>query len=312
MIPALPRQPWPTLTKGHGTGNDFVLFTDAEAAIDLDAATVAALADRHRGIGADGVIRVVRGDALAKVDDGVARLLREEADGGRVAEWFMDYRNADGSIAQMCGNGSRVFVRYLLAEGLVSLRDGEGLMIGTRAGVLEARIDGENIAVEMGPFTIPSGPAAVAAGWDTQVEVAQLVGQRPGLSVTMPNPHVVIAVASQAELDGLDLTSPPVVSPVPAEGTNVEIVHVLGESTASATLIGELAMRVHERGVGETLSCGTGACAAAVAARAWAGPGSPDVWRVRVPGGALMVRLLPGDQVELVGPAELVATIQLR
>src|SRR6478735_7387145 len=114
-------------TKGHGTGNDFVIIADPDGALDLTADQVAALCDRNFGIGADGVLRVVRSAAIA---DGAAALA-EEPD----AEWFMDYRNADGSIAEMCGNGIRVFAHYLLWAGLAVIESGSTLPIGTRAGV---------------------------------------------------------------------------------------------------------------------------------------------------------------------------------
>src|SRR6187402_438731 len=114
-------------TKGHGTGNDFVLFTDPDGEIDLDVAQLAAIADRHFGVGGDGVIRAVRS---ANLPEGAAALA-EDPD----AEWFMDYHNADGSPAEMCGNGIRVFGAFLLANGLTSFGDGESIAVGTRGGV---------------------------------------------------------------------------------------------------------------------------------------------------------------------------------
>ena len=119
------------------------------------------------------------------------------------------------------------------------------------------------------------------------------------VSLDLGNPHTVVALPESVDLDGLDLSRPPVVNPAPPQGTNVEFVRPHG--------LGHISMRVHERGVGETRSCGTGACAAALATRFWAGEGAPDVWTVDVPGGRLRVTALPGHEVELAGPAVLVA-----
>jgi diaminopimelate epimerase len=139
--------------------------------------------------------------------------------------------------------------------------------------------------------------------------VAALAVTRPALSVDVGNPHTVLALADEAELAAADLTRAPAVQPLPPQGTNVELVVPLGESTADdGVLVGQVRMRVHERGVGETRSCGTGACAAALAVRTWAGAGAPDVWLVHVPGGTVRVRLLPSGDVELAGPAAIVAT----
>ena len=324
----MPRS-WPTLTKGHGTGNDFLLLSDPDGELAFEAVEIAAVADRRFGIGADGVIRAVRTAALRALDPAVDGLVPRETgdEPDLLPEWFMDYRNADGSVAEMCGNGLRVFVRYLLASGLATLGAGELLLVGTRAGVLEVCLahpgqmwgppgpgSGESepeLSVAMGRYGIPGGAVALERGSDAVVEVSGLPAARPGLSITMPNPHVVIAVASEAELAGIDLTRAPVVTPAPADGTNVEIVEVLGEHDDAAGPVGVLRMRVHERGVGETLSCGTGACAAAVAARAWAGPGGPDRWVVHVPGGTVRVAIDVDGEVELTGPAELVATVTL-
>jgi diaminopimelate epimerase len=286
-----------TFTKGHGTQNDFVLVPDPDGALDLDAATVRWLADRRAGIGADGVIRVVRTRAVAEVAEQAA-----------AAEWFMDYRNADGEPAEMCGNGVRVFVAYLLREHLAHLADGEQLAVATRAGTKLVRRDGELLAVDLGPWRIVGGDAALADGGDAQVLAGGVGGAVNGLSLDLGNPHTVVVLPGGAELRALDLHRPPVVDPVPPHGTNVEFVVVEGA--------GHVAMRVHERGVGETRSCGTGAAAAALAARAWtalAGGGEVDEWRVDVPGGTLRVRVLASGTVELAGPAELVAdgTVQL-
>jgi diaminopimelate epimerase len=278
-----------TFTKGHGTQNDFVLVPDLDGTLDLTDEQVRRLADRHAGIGGDGVIRVVRTKAAAEVSD------QAEA-----AEWFMDYRNADGSPAEMCGNGVRVFVRYLLREGLVP--DGVNeLAVATRGGTKSIRLDDGQVAVDLGAWLMVGGEPALASGGDATVRVSGLADQLPGLSFDLGNPHTVVLLPSEGDLQQADLTRAPVVEPVPAHGTNVELVVPLAP--------GHLTMRVHERGVGETRSCGTGAAAAALAARAWslAGGGEPvDDWRVDVPGGTVRVRVL-GDHVELSGPAVLVA-----
>lgn len=293
-------------TKGHGTENDFVLVPDVTGDLDLTPDLVVALCDRRAGIGADGVIRVVRSDALPEG----AAALREDPG----ATWFMDYRNADGQPAQMCGNGVRVLVAYLVRERLVdvdALAHGAVLAVGTRSGVkYVTQVDApgggpEWFAVDMGPWTVPGGDAAVAAGYDATVGISGLDGvPRPALSFDLGNPHTVVALAGRDELDAADLLRAPVVDPVPAQGTNVELVVPLDSPEPG---VGALLMRVHERGVGETRSCGTGACAAALAVRLWAGADSPDVWHVAVPGGRVRVRALPEGRVELAGPATLVA-----
>jgi len=278
-----------TFTKGHGTENDFVLVPDVDGELDLTAEQVRRLTDRHAGIGGDGVIRVVRTTAAAEVSDQADR-----------AEWFMDYRNADGSPAEMCGNGVRVFVRYLLREGLVPEAADE-LVVATRGGPKTVRLDDGMPAVDLGEWRMVGGEQALAAGGDATVRVIGLPDELPGLSFDLGNPHTVVLLPGEPELAQADLSRAPVVDPVPAHGTNVEFVVPLAP--------GHLAMRVHERGVGETRSCGTGAAAAALAARAWAlsGGGEPvDDWRVDVPGGTVRVRVL-GDHVELSGPAVLVA-----
>lgn len=289
-------------TKGHGTQNDFVLVLDADARLDLTADVVRALADRRAGVGGDGVIRAVRS---AAIPEGAEVLAQDPT-----ATWFMDYRNADGSVAEMCGNGVRVFVRYLEHVGMVDLSDGATLAIGTRAGVKRVRREGDRYAVDMGAWTLPGGAEALAAGSDAFVRTAGVDGPadaRVALSVDLGNPHTVVALASLDELAGADLAVAPEVRPVPPHGTNVEYVVPLGEATTPDGVVGRVRMRVHERGVGETHSCGTGACAAAIAVATWAGQGAPTTWLVDVPGGTVRVRLLPDGHVELAGPAVLVA-----
>ena len=274
-------------TKGHGTGNDFVLVADPDGAVDLAAAEASRLADRHLGVGGDGVIRAVRSRSLP---EGEAALADDPG-----AEWFMDYRNADGSAAEMCGNGIRVLGQFLLAEGLASPSAGESLRIGTRGGVRTLTRTPDGWSVDLGAFAVDDGGVTVTArGLDID---------RPGLAVDLGNPHIVVALAGDGELDGIDLSVAPGVAPMPTHGANVEFVVPRDPLVVAGE--GRIRMRVHERGVGETLSCGTGAAAAAIATRWWAGAGAPDAWRVEVPGGVLGVRVR-GDRAELSGPAELV------
>ena len=293
-------------TKGHGTENDFVLLADSDGALDLTPALARALADRRAGVGGDGVIRLV---ASARLAEGAAVLAEEPA-----ATWFMDYRNADGSVAEMCGNGVRVLAAF--AER-VGAWDGAGdLVVGTRAGARRVRKvpapDGgpDWYTVDMGRWSMPGGAAAIAAGADAQVAVAGLDAPRPALRVDVGNPHTVLALADPDELAAADLAAAPSVTPRPEAGTNVELVVPLGEEATADGVVGAVRMRVHERGVGETRSCGTGAGAAARAVRARAGPEAPADWRGEVPGGEVRVTV-DGDRVELAGPAALVADVDV-
>ena len=278
-------------TKGHGTGNDFVLFADPDGEIDLSHAQLAAIADRRFGVGGDGVLRAVRSKNLP---EGAAALAEDDG-----AEWFMDYHNSDGSVSEMCGNGIRVFARYLLENGLTTLGKGETLAIGTRAGVRDVQAGASGFQVDLGRWRLD--------GTEPLVRARDLPVQRPGIGINVGNPHVVVALASDEELDALDLSVIPQLEPEAPEGANVEFV-VPGEPLV-VDGVGHIRMRVHERGSGETLSCGTGAAAAALATRHWAGAGAPNQWRVEVPGGVLGVRMFAteeGEHVALSGPADLV------
>ncbi len=278
-------------TKGHGTGNDFIIIADPDGQLELTAEQVAVLCDRHFGIGADGVLRVVPSSAIPEG----AAALAEEPD----AEWFMDYRNADGSVAEMCGNGIRVFAHYLVRSGLAVIEPGSTLPIGTRAGVRDVTRSVSGYQVDLGAWKL--------SGDDPLVRADGLTVTRPGLGIDVGNPHVVVALASDAELGLLELTRTPELEPAPPAGANVEFV-VPGEPLVRDG-IGHVRMRVFERGVGETLSCGTGVAATALAVRYWAGAQAPDNWQVEVPGGTLGVRMFPaedGEHVALSGPAQLV------
>ncbi|MBI5161036.1 MAG: diaminopimelate epimerase [Micrococcales bacterium] len=274
-------------TKGHGTGNDFVLVADPDGVRELDPADAARLADRRSGVGGDGVIRAVRSQRFA---DGAAALAEDPA-----AEWFMDYRNADGSAAEMCGNGIRVFGEFLLAEGLAEVAVGETMAVGTRAGVRALTRTGEGWSADLGRYRVRDDGVTVSA--------RNLRIDRPAVSVEIGNPHAVVALADDEELDEIDLTIAPGVLPLPADGVNVEF--VVPDDPLVVGGRGGIRLRVHERGSGETLSCGTGAAAAAIATRFWAGDRAPAEWRVVVPGGVLGVALRDG-RATLSGPAELV------
>jgi diaminopimelate epimerase len=252
--------------KGHGTENDFVLLPPGEVD-ELSPEVVRALCHRRRGVGADGVLRVLR-------TDGRDQDLR----------WFMDYRNADGSVAEMCGNGIRVFARFLVTEGL---EEPGRLRIDTRDGVKDVDVSAS------GDVTVGMGPAEVLD--DAKVQIGPSWYDAVGWS--LGNPHLV--VLDFARVAAADLSTPPVVDPAAAypNGVNVEIVERAGPC--------HIRMRVHERGVGETRSCGTGACAAAVAAMEAAGERTTYV--VDVPGGRLMVEWRADGTVSLTGPAVLTA-----
>jgi diaminopimelate epimerase len=263
--------------KGHGTGNDFVIVPDPEGELKLKAELVAALCDRRFGIGADGVLRVVRAAAAGP-----------DAVDSEAAGWFMDYRNSDGSVAEMCGNGIRVFARYLLEQGLAA---GPELAVGTRAGTRTVRAEPD------GQFTVDMGAVAVLGAATAEAGGEQLAG----LAVSVGNPHLACLISRPVA--EVDLTAPRVLSPDEfAGGANIEVIRVTGDHEAE--------MRVHERGSGLTLSCGTGAVASAVAAAVAAGewPGAPGrPWIVHVPGGSLTVT--PSVTASLLtGPADIVAT----
>lgn len=278
-------------TKGHGTENDFVLVPDPDGTLELTPAQVQRLTDRHAGLGGDGVIRVV--PTRFATEDAV----REQADG---APWFMDYRNADGSLAEMCGNGTRVFAAYLVREGLAG---GDCFDIATRAGVKTVRVTAGGFAVDLGPWRLVDEAGARRDGFDIMVRPRH--GKPvPALSLDLGNPHAVVMLPDGIDLAALDLTEAPETQPSLPGGVNVEFVRLVGP--------GRIEMRVHERGVGETRSCGTGAAAAALATRFWSGVEDSSPWLVDVPGGQLTVTPLPGDRVELAGPAELVADGEFR
>lgn len=276
------------LTKGHGTENDFVIVPDPDGEIDLDAATVARLCDRRAGVGADGVLRVVRTAKVPGHEDLAAE-----------AEYFMDYRNADGSVAEMCGNGVRVFALYLAVHGMETSSD---FAVATRGGVKQVRLvvtgDIQNPDwTPQGEVTVDMGvPVFPGTRGDVTVEVEGEA--RPAVDVDMGNPHAVVFVDSVD--DAGPLLAAPAVSPegVYAEGVNVEF--------AADVAPHHLAMRVHERGVGETRSCGTGACAVMIAAARRDGAPPGTGYTVDVPGGRLTFVEREDGHLAMTGPAILV------
>ncbi len=263
-----------SFSKGHGTLNDFVIVEDRSNLEPLSADDVRFICDRRAGVGADGLLRVTRAKTIP--------------DWTGPDLWFMDYRNADGSIAEMCGNGLRVFGRYLYDQGLVAR---EPVEVGTRAGVrwIEPRSEG-GLSVTIGPVTIS----------DEEVTVTTDDLSRPAVKIDVGNPHAVVLLSPDTDLAGLDLRHAPRWSPAGAypHGVNVEFVVPTGTDA--------VAMRVYERGSGETMSCGTGTVAAAAAYARSTGR-SEGIFTVSVPGGAVEVELALGEAV-LSGPAVIVAS----
>ncbi|GGK82770.1 diaminopimelate epimerase [Sphaerisporangium melleum] len=270
--------------KGHGTQNDFVILPDPDGSLDLHVSAVAGLCDRRTGIGADGVLRAVPtklSPEAVEIADRAREAGAPVSPGG--AEWFMDYRNADGSMAEMCGNGLRVFARYLVDAGLA---DPGEFDVVTRAGVRRVRLGTEgDVTIDMGmPRVLGESRATLG------------VDEYDGLVIDVGNPH--LACVTGEPVGRLDLSAQPGFDPaVFPQGVNIELLNAVGER--------RVVMRVYERGCGETPSCGTGTVAAAVAAARLAGE-SVGTWTVEVPGGLLTVTLEENTSL-LTGPAVLVA-----
>ncbi|WP_033516836.1 diaminopimelate epimerase [Bifidobacterium cuniculi] len=293
-----------TLTKAQATGNDFLMFADPDGSHDPQPGEIARICDRHFGIGADGIIRVTRPQYVRDLDDA-----RRDACRKAGAEWFMDYRNADGSIAQMCGNGARATALFIKTQGLADMPEGQPLALGTRAGVKlltpladDPQLGDQLFRVDMGKWTMGEADAYA-------VSIPDHDGQGRGTFVDMGNPHVVTVVedafSTLPVLDQLDLTVQPDMTPRIGEGQNVEFVRV--DDIDASSDLGEASMRVHERGCGETLSCGSGLCATAVVLRAKTGI---DHWVITVRGGVLRIDVTD-DSVMLTGAAHLVAAVTL-
>ena len=258
-----------TATYGHGTENDFVLVFDPEDEHSITTAQTAAICDRERGIGADGLIRIVK----------------------RESKWFMDYRNADGSLAEMCGNGIRVMARYLVQRGHMP----EGIFaINTRDGIKHLRVPmAGDISVNMGKVSDEAESITAATNghiWN-------------GYNISIGNPHAVVFVANINDVGPMN--EPPVVRPRDSypEGVNVEFAQITGDH--------ELSMRVYERGSGETRSCGTGTCAVALAAALHTKDSLPSTWIINPPGGRLEVSIDGHSNATLIGPAVLVKDVDI-
>jgi diaminopimelate epimerase len=247
-------------SKYHGAGNDFVMISDPAgdlgAAASLPPDLVAALCDRHESVGADGVIRVV----------------------GR----YMDYYNADGSVAEMCGNGIRCLVLHEQHAGRIA--EGADVVISTLAGDVLVKAAGR------GRFTVDMGRPVYSE--------AKTVDGLAGTAVSMGNPHFVLFVDEiERALDDatvLGLGAELEVHPDFPNKTNVEFVKVTGATS--------IEMRVWERGCGETMACGSGICAAVVASSMRERTG-PHI-AVTMPGGELEAEIDGSGHVWLTGPAE--------
>ena len=270
-----------SFVKGHGTENDFVLIPDANGKHELSPEQVARLCDRRAGIGGDGVIRVVRTDAT---DDPAAVAARGEA------TWFMDYRNSDGSLSEMCGNGIRVLGHFLVTHADVDPRD--PLPIATRGGVKTLTFDAPSS--DGWPITVDMGAPEILGETTVSVGERELKATR----VSMGNPHAVAFVDDLAEAGDLR-DAPGHDASVFPDGVNVEFVVRRGER--------HVAMRVHERGSGETRSCGTGACAVMVAAAVADGAERGTTYTVDLPGGTLQIVWTEDDRILMTGPAVLTA-----
>ncbi|HHJ99538.1 MAG TPA: diaminopimelate epimerase [Actinobacteria bacterium] len=268
-------------TKMNGLGNDFVMIDDRDEALDFAPEAVAWFCDRHFGVGADGLILVRR----STTPD---------------AEWYMHYYNADGSLAEMCGNGARCFAKYLVDHGLIP-RDASALTIETLGGLKPVTFtrddDGmlETATVDMGePLFSPEEIPAAFEGtqvYDCPVETPY--GTVHVTGVNMGNPHAVIWV-DDVETAPVDTVGPYLERHERfPNGTNVEFAQLIDNETVR--------MRVWERGVGETLACGTGACAVAVAATLSCRTGRDST--VQLPGGDLLIRWHENDHVYMTGSA---------
>ena len=290
--------------KAHATGNDFVVYLDEDGTHEPTADEVRFLCDRHFGIGGDGLIRLAHPQAVSDVNE---RQIADCAAGD--ADWFMDYRNADGSLAEMCGNGTRAITLFAQRQGIADQPGGKPFHLGTRAGVKILTSLGDVPGLGKDVFQVEMGAWKRGDVDGYEVTIPGTSGSARGTFVDMGNPHVVAvledAFASLPNVEDLDLVTKPVVAPEIPSDQNVEFVRIDEQSEGDDA--GEATMRVNERGCGETLSCGTGLCATAITLRAKTGI---DHWTITVHGGTLRVDVTDED-VKLTGSATIVGKIEL-
>jgi diaminopimelate epimerase len=269
------------LTKHHGLGNDFLVLLDPDASHPLDSEVARALCARRTGIGADGVIR-----ATPATGEGPARVR-------------MELRNADGSAAELSGNGIRCLAQALVL-GWPGVGEGDKVVIATDAGLRTVSI-GEAVGPATLDLSVAMGPATVEGDASEWTEGALT----RGLRVDTGNPHIVLEVGPDRPgplPDEIDLVAlgEAVNAKVPG-GANVHLLAVAGPG---------IAIRSYERGVGLTQACGTGACASAAAARAWGLVDDPVP--VAMPGGDAVVTLGPDARdVVLRGAATYIGAVEL-
>ncbi len=290
--------------KAHATGNDFVVYLDEDGTHEPTADEVRFLCDRHFGIGGDGLIRLAHPQAVSDVNE---RQIADCAAGD--ADWFMDYRNADGSLAEMCGNGTRAITLFAQRQGIADQPGGKPFHLVTRAGVKVLTSLGDVPGLGKDVFQVEMGAWKRGDVDGYEVTIPGTSGSARGTFVDMGNPHVVAvledAFASLPNVEDLDLVTKPVVAPEIPSDQNVEFVRIDEQSEGDDA--GEATMRVNERGCGETLSCGTGLCATAITLRAKTGI---DHWTITVRGGTLRVDVTDED-VKLTGSATIVGKIEL-
>lgn len=325
--------------KAHATGNDFVVYADPDGVFEPTADEARFLCDRHFGIGGDGLIRLTPPDAVSDLDKATVEACMV---GG--ARWFMDYRNADGSLAEMCGNGTRAITLFAQKQGYADAPGGEPFKLATRAGIKILTSLGDVEPYGRDVFQVDMGAWKRGGVGAFEVTIPGMEGAARGTFVDMGNPHVVSIIgglefvsdntdaveSSLPDVEALDLVTKPVVTPVLESDQNAEFVRIdavkqtgdsavdtadgdiaggaANENAAAGETVGYATMRVNERGCGETLSCGTGLCATAIVLRSYTGI---NHWNITVRGGTLRVDVTD-DDVKLTGSATIVGAVTLQ